>query len=387
MYCTALHRIIMRFARISFLVLFAAIAGAPPAPAQYVLVTVMVAPPPLPYYDQPPMPSAGYIWTPGYWAWDQGDYYWVPGTWVAPPSAGMLWTPGFWLWRHGVFVWLPGYWGQHVGFYGGVNYGYGYAGTGYAGGVWRGGEFSYNSTVNNFGGLSVANAYEQTVVEDNDTNVSFNGGAGGTTATPNQEELAANEERHVAPTGEQVQHQVAASTNNELRASVNGGRPPVAATSYAGHFHGHGVTTAQLRRADLHSFQNRPQMGGSMGNHNPMIGGQFQHHSPTGSPNFGASAHSGGTLGQFPGGHLSSRMPDTPPSSHFGGIASHFGNPGGGGSNFGRAPSWGGGGRPSGSWGGRPSGSWSGGSRFSSAASRGFASHGGGSGGGGGRRR
>ena len=44
MYCTALHRIIMRFARISFLVLFAAIAGAPQAPAQYVLVTVMVAP-------------------------------------------------------------------------------------------------------------------------------------------------------------------------------------------------------------------------------------------------------------------------------------------------------------------------------------------------------
>lgn len=388
MYCIALHRIIMRFARISFLVLFAAIAGAPQAPAQYALVTVMVAPPPLPYYDQPPMPSAGYIWTPGYWAWDQGDYYWVPGTWAAPPSAGLLWTPGFWLWRHGVYIWIPGYWGQHVGFYGGVNYGYGYAGTGYAGGVWRGSQFSYNSTVNNFGGLSVANAYEQTVVEDNDSNVSFNGGTGGTTATPNQEELAANEERHVGSTAEQVQHQAAASTNNELRASVNGGNPAVAATTYAAHFHGTGVTSGHAHRADLHrgpaggSFQHHlPQIGSGVGSHNLMTAGPFQHHLPNGSLNVGPGSHaSGGMPGQFPGGHLSSRMPDMPPSSHSGGGAGQFGGPAGGSSHVGHAstsssrPSGSWGGRPSGSWGGRPSGLWGGGSsgpRFSGSVSRG----------------
>ena len=36
-------------------------------------------PPPLPEYDQPPLPAPGYYWTPGYWAWNNYDYYWVPG--------------------------------------------------------------------------------------------------------------------------------------------------------------------------------------------------------------------------------------------------------------------------------------------------------------------
>jgi hypothetical protein len=50
-------------------------------------------PPELPAYEQPICPGDGYIWTPGYWAWD-GEYYWVPGTWVMAPETGYLWTPG-----------------------------------------------------------------------------------------------------------------------------------------------------------------------------------------------------------------------------------------------------------------------------------------------------
>ncbi len=45
-------------------------------------------PPPLPVYEQPPMPAPGYHWTPGYWAWNNSDYYWVPGVWVEPPRVG-----------------------------------------------------------------------------------------------------------------------------------------------------------------------------------------------------------------------------------------------------------------------------------------------------------
>src|SRR5262249_24364174 len=144
----------------------------------------------------------------------------------------------------------------------------------------------------------------------------------------------ANEERHVAATTEQVQHQVAASSNNELRASVNGGHPAVAATTYAGHFHGAGVTSGHAHRADLHrwpaggSFQHHlPQMGGNIGSHNSMTGSPFQHQLPNGSLNVRPETHAGdGMPGQFPGGHLSSRMPDTPPSSHLGGGAGPFGN-------------------------------------------------------------
>jgi len=49
--------------------------------AQGIAVSVTIAPPVLPVYTQPLCPSEGYLWTPGYWAWDPdySDYYWVPG--------------------------------------------------------------------------------------------------------------------------------------------------------------------------------------------------------------------------------------------------------------------------------------------------------------------
>jgi|SRR6266480_3065436 len=92
-------------------------------------ISVNFAPPVLPVVEQPPCPVEGYIWTPGYWAWE-GDYYWVPGVWVAPPSVGLLWTPPWWGWNNGVYAFHGGYWGPTVGFYGGINYGYGYNGNG-----------------------------------------------------------------------------------------------------------------------------------------------------------------------------------------------------------------------------------------------------------------
>jgi WXXGXW repeat (2 copies) len=66
-------------------------------------VSVNEAPPPLPIYDQPPIPAPGYLWVPGYWAWSEGGgYYWVPGTWIMPPKAGLVWTPGYWGSEEGV---------------------------------------------------------------------------------------------------------------------------------------------------------------------------------------------------------------------------------------------------------------------------------------------
>ena len=109
-----------------------------------------VSPPPeLPVYEQPSIPAPGYLWTPGYWASGPNGYFWVPGTWVQPPAVGVLWTPGYWGWRDGIYVWNAGYWGPHIGFYGGVNYGFGYVGVGYEGGHWENGVFAYNRTVSN----------------------------------------------------------------------------------------------------------------------------------------------------------------------------------------------------------------------------------------------
>ena len=197
-------------------------------------------------YEQPPIPDPGYIWTPGYWAYGPDGYYWVPGTWVEPPEVGVLWTPGYWGWNDGIYVWNPGYWGPHIGFYGGVDYGYGYGGVGYEGGHWDHGVFAYNQTVNNFGGVHITNVYSKTVIVNvNAPRTSFNGGAGGTTARPTREEEAVAHEKHVPPTAGQMQHEKTASSDRSLLASVNHGRPAIAATSKPGEFTGKGVVPAR----------------------------------------------------------------------------------------------------------------------------------------------
>jgi hypothetical protein len=209
-------------------------------------VSITVAPPPLPVYEQPPIPTVGYMWAPGYWAWDGGDYYWVPGTWVPAPEPGLLWTPGYWGWVNDTYVWHEGYWGPQVGFYGGVNYGFGYVGTGFAGGEWRDGTFFYNRSVVNLGSVHVTNVYERNVVNNVTVNrVSFNGGSGGTQARPTPGELAAARERHIAATPVQHQHEQLARNNPQLRAAANGGHPAIAATARPTEFSGRAVIAAR----------------------------------------------------------------------------------------------------------------------------------------------
>jgi hypothetical protein len=211
-------------------------------------ISVNVPPPELPVYDQPPIPGDGYLWTPGYWAWgdDIQDYYWVPGTWVLAPQPNYLWTPGYWGWQGGVFLWNAGYWGPHVGFYGGVNYGYGYGGSGYEGGYWQGGHLYYNRSVINVSTTNITNVYNKTVVNNvTVTRVSYNGGTGGVRAQPSSAELAAAHEQHIAAVPAQRQHETTARSNPALRASQNHGHPSIAATARPGQFSGAGVVPAQ----------------------------------------------------------------------------------------------------------------------------------------------
>lgn len=223
------------------------VAAANPAAAQVaVVISVQIAPPILPVYTQPPLPAYGYIWTPGYWSWARPvGYYWVPGTWVLPPDAGLLWTPPYWGWSNGAYVFHDGYWGPHVGFYGGVNYGYGYGGHGYEGGRWDGGRFAYNRAVNNFGSVHVADAYTTKVTALHESRVSYAGGTGGLATQPTPEERNAGQDHHVPPTRMQAAHTVAAVRTPALMATHNAGRPPIAATSHPGQFTGAGVVRAQ----------------------------------------------------------------------------------------------------------------------------------------------
>ena len=208
-------------------------------------VSITVAPPELVVYAQPICPQEGYIWTPGYWAYGEDGYYWVPGTWVEPPSVDLLWTPGYWGWDNDRYAWNEGYWGPEVGFYGGVNYGFGYGGVGYDGGYWRNNQFSYNTYVNNVGRGRFHNTYNKRVNVNTRNYVSYNGGSGGLTTRPTAAEESAAHARHEAPTATQSGHQRAASQNHDLLASVNHGRPPIAATSKPGEFTGKGVVAAR----------------------------------------------------------------------------------------------------------------------------------------------
>jgi hypothetical protein len=206
-------------------------------------VAITIAPPELPVYEQPVCPGDGYIWTPGYWAWGDDGYFWVPGTWVEAPEVGFFWTPGYWGWGGSSFVWYDGYWGPTVGFYGGVNYGFGYFGHGFEGGRWDGGHFFYNRAVTNVNVTVIHNVYETKVDVRNNVRVSYNG-HGGINERPTQQEEAAAHERHIPPVAAQTQHINAARQNPELRASANHGKPPVAATARPGDFNNRGAENA-----------------------------------------------------------------------------------------------------------------------------------------------
>jgi len=203
-------------------------------------LSIGIAPPPLPVYTQPPLPRAGYLWVPGYWAWADGDYYWVPGTWVIPPQPGLLWTPGYWGWSDGAYFWHEGYWAPEVGFYGGVDYGFGYDGIGFIGGYWSRGAFYYNRAVNRIPrDERFEHVYSRPPRRDRDRDhdrVSFNGGREGVHARPTAAQLAAGRERHFDPIEAQRLQQQTASRAPELRAGANHGRPPIGATARPGRF-------------------------------------------------------------------------------------------------------------------------------------------------------
>jgi hypothetical protein len=231
------------------LLLASLVSNVSPVHAQgSVVITVDLAPPPLPVYDQPPIPGPGYIWQPGYWGWNTDvGWYWVPGTWVLPPAAGLLWTPAYWAYSDGEYVLYDGYWAPQVGFYGGIDYGFGYTGDGYEGGYWNNGTFFYNTAVNNITNV-VTNVYNKTVVDRNRARISYNGGPRGVRARPTPAQLAVARERHVPPTSEQRRHVQAAARNPAMALSHNHGHPPVAAASRPGQFRGPGAIAAHPGR-------------------------------------------------------------------------------------------------------------------------------------------
>ena len=256
----------MRFLRTLLFALFVLCASAMSVAQIGVMITV--APPPLPIYEQPICPGDGYLWTPGYWAWgdDFDDYYWVPGTWVLAPEVGFLWTPPYWGWGDDRFLFHEGYWGPQIGFYGGIDYGFGYFGVGFEGGRWDNGHFFYNRAVLNVNITEIHNVYETRVSHTTVNHVSFNGGNGGVEARPTGAEEAAARERHIGPVAAQTQHMQQAHSSPEQRASENRGKPSVAATPRPGELRGSGVVGAREAGGSYTPRENRAGSEARAGN-------------------------------------------------------------------------------------------------------------------------
>lgn len=193
-------------------------------------------PPPMPVYEQPPLPGPDYIWVPGHWEWSDwiDDYFWVDGYWDQPPEPGLLWTPAWWGWDHGAYVYHGGYWGREVGWYGGIDFGFGYHGHGWEGGYWNGRHLAYNRAavnVTNVTNINVTNVYYRPVrTEHNDRGprVSYAGGQGGVRAEPTPAELRASQAPHIPPTPVQQQRiqQAAATPTNHAARLAPAWHPP-----------------------------------------------------------------------------------------------------------------------------------------------------------------
>jgi hypothetical protein len=127
-----------------------------------------------------------------------------------------------------------------------VNYGFGYPGHGYEGGYWRDRDFYYNRAVNNVTNVHITNVYTKTVVNNVTVNrVSYVGGTGGLNARPSAQEEQVARGRHLPPTAVQTQHHESAGSNRELLASVNRGKPPIAATAKPNEFSNHVVAATR----------------------------------------------------------------------------------------------------------------------------------------------
>jgi hypothetical protein len=170
-----------------------------------------------------------------------------------------------------------------VGFYGGINYGFGYGGVGFFGGEWRGGAFAYNTAVMNVNTSVVRNVYVNRTVIDNNTVVnraSFNG-EGGVAAQPRPEEQAAMREQHFQPTSNQVSHEQAMSQDRNQLASFNHGTPGTAAMDSVNgrRFNqqgriAQGISSGQLTPGETKNLENREaRLNGEIHNDRAANGG------------------------------------------------------------------------------------------------------------------
>src|SRR5208283_2319759 len=103
----------------------------------------------------------------------------------------------------------------------------------------------------------IHNVYNSAIVNNNRNRVSYHGGHGGINERATSQEETFSREAHIPPVPAQTQHVEAARSNPEQRASVNHGKPPVAATPKPGAFNDRAPVRAKQAGAPYKPEANR----------------------------------------------------------------------------------------------------------------------------------
>ena len=100
------------FKRIIIVLCTMAVLSTPAVARVNLNLGIEVAPPP-PQVEVVPAPRPGYVWAPGYWAWEGGRHVWVGGHWVSV-RRGYYWVPDRWVEYRGPrgahWHFQPGHW-------------------------------------------------------------------------------------------------------------------------------------------------------------------------------------------------------------------------------------------------------------------------------------
>jgi hypothetical protein len=90
----------------------AAVLSAPTYAAVNFSFGIEIMPPP-PRVEVMPAQRPGFIWGPGYWAWEHGQHVWIEGRWIQA-RPGQFWVPERWVEYRGPrgshYHFEPGHW-------------------------------------------------------------------------------------------------------------------------------------------------------------------------------------------------------------------------------------------------------------------------------------
>ncbi len=89
------------------------LAGAAAVSAQ-VTFSINVGPPPL-IFEPIPYMAPGYVWAPGYWAWNNDSHIWIRGRTIYQ-RPGYRWEPDRWEQRGANYYRRPGNWARDNNF-------------------------------------------------------------------------------------------------------------------------------------------------------------------------------------------------------------------------------------------------------------------------------